>query len=71
MALTLEEQERRAYASGDPIAPLLALAVDGDEVLNELERVKSLLADAVRLMSDDNVPRAQSQWLKLNRGQLP
>ena len=31
--LTLKEQERRAYASGDPSAPLLALALDGDEAL--------------------------------------
>ena len=29
--MTLEEQERRAYASGDPSAPLLARAMDGDE----------------------------------------
>jgi hypothetical protein len=33
--LTLEEQERRAYASGDPSAPLLALALHGSEELQD------------------------------------
>jgi hypothetical protein len=64
--LTLEEQERRAYASGDPSAPLLAQALDGDdapqdhvewlelqqrEAENRLADAESRLADAEKKIS--------------------
>ena len=84
--LTLEEQERRAYASGDPSAPLLALALDGDEELaadlqmmeercdaaeRERDDAQNLLAQAVELMSDEFDPDAAQEWLDANRDSLP
>lgn len=50
MPLTLEEQERRAYISGDvKTAALLALAIDGDDELSaDLQRQEDATRDAER-----------------------
>lgn len=52
MPLTLEEQERRAYISGDvKTAALLALAIDGDDELTE--RIQMLEDEVAELRRED------------------
>lgn len=38
--LTLEEQERRAFANGDPDSSILTLALDGDETRQQLDEAQ-------------------------------